>query len=148
GGARSLEWLVGRGAVGYPQGGPFAPVVDVEGGQRMFRFPALVVHTEVDGDPVHPGVESRVALEAVEVLVGRREGFLHDVQSILPIAEHAERQRGDLALVALHQLTEGLRIARPRSLDELPVARSHALLPSKTGARTSYSRPGAPGRHR
>src|SRR5207247_10020013 len=111
--------------------------------------PPLLVHAQVVGDAVHPGVEGRLPLEAVEALVGLRERLLHDVERVFPAAQHAERQRGDLALVALDQLAEGVVVTRPRALDELPVARSHGtLVPDRTGRRPGYSaaagRGGAP----
>src|SRR5207249_8871915 len=77
-----------------------------------------------------------------------RERLLHDVERVFPAAQHAERQRGDLALVALDQLAESVAVARPRALDELPIARSHgALAGGETGRRPAYSpagRGGAP----
>ena len=42
-----------------------------------------MVDAEVVRDPIHPGVESGITLEAIEVLVGFREGLLHDVQRVL-----------------------------------------------------------------
>src|SRR5262249_53990745 len=84
-----------------------------------------MIDTQVHGDPVRPGVEAGVPLEAVQALVCLGEGLLRDVECIIPVSKHTERERGDLALVALDQLPEGVPVALPGPLDELTVARPH-----------------------
>src|SRR5207253_1771251 len=147
--ARAREGLVGVEVVGRQGAGRAGVLVRVEGELRLLRRPPLLVHAQVVGDAVHPGVEGRLPLEAVEALVGLRERLLHDVERVFPAAQHAERQRGDLALVALDQLAESVAVARTRALDELPVARSHGTLAGgETGRRPAYSPAGRGGASR
>src|SRR5581483_10606275 len=134
--ARAVEGLVGVERRG--KGGHLAALVRLERHLRLLALPALMVDAEVEGDPVHPRVEPRVALEAVEVLVRLRERLLHDVERVVAAAEHPERQRRDLALIALDQRPEGLPAAAPGTLDELPVAIAHGLLSGETRVGAPY----------
>src|SRR5262249_34487512 len=84
-----------------------------------------MIDTEVHGYSVRPGVEAGVTLEPVQALVCLGEGLLRDVECIISVSKHAERERGDLALVPLDQLPEGVPVALPGPLDELTVARPH-----------------------
>src|SRR4029453_8014039 len=106
---------------------------------RELRFAALVVYAKVHGDAVGPGVEAGVALEAIQALIGFGEGVLHDVERVLAISQHPECQSGDPALVALGQLPEGVPIAIPSLLDELPIARPHGTSAYQTVRCQGYS---------
>src|SRR5262249_6183661 len=95
--AGSLERLVGRRTVEL-EGQRRAGVLGVERDVRELRVPALVVDAEVVRDPVHPGVERGITLEAIEILIGFGEGLLHDVQRVLATPQYSERQCRNLAL--------------------------------------------------
>src|SRR5262249_51075273 len=84
--ARALEGLVRARSVGDRTGRARPRLVRVQRDLRLLRGTALVVDAEVVRDAVYPGVEGRIALEAVETLVRLREGLLHDVERVLPIA--------------------------------------------------------------
>jgi hypothetical protein len=109
-------------------GNLFADVVHVAGGLDVARLAPLVVDAEVHADAIDPGVEARVALELVEALVGLGEGVLHDVQSVLAIAEHADGERGDLSLITFDQHPEGLPITPAGALDERPRRVNRAIV--------------------
>src|SRR5262249_45113932 len=69
----------------------------LECGVRELRLAASMIDTEVHGDSVRPGVEAGVTLEPVQALVCLGEGLLRDVECIISVSKHAERERGDLA---------------------------------------------------
>src|SRR2546427_73806 len=137
--AGPLEREVLQRPIGERKGGVLAAIIDLERHRPPLRVTPLMIQTEVVGDAVDPRVEGRVALEAVEALVRPGEGLLHDIQSILAVAEHPERERSDTRLVTLDQLAEGIPVARPDSLDEVPVARRHDALESETRRLAPYS---------
>src|SRR5262249_1571446 len=132
--ARALVRVTVLGQVGEHRQGILAAlgVAGVERGVRELRLPALMVDAEIHGDPGGPGVEAGVTLEPVEALVCLGEGLLGDIECVISVSQHSERERGDLALVALDQLSEGLPIALPGPLDELPVARPHGTIAYQT----------------
>src|SRR5262249_27244571 len=106
--ARALVRVAVVSAVGNQRQRTLAPlgVARLERGVRELRLAASMIDTEVHGDAVRPGVEAGVTLEAVQALVCLGEGLLRDVERIISVSKHAERERGDLALVALDQLPE------------------------------------------
>ncbi len=57
----------------------------------------------IHADAIDPGVEASVAFELVGIVEGAQEGFLKDVESILPAIEEA-RERGEQpVLIPMHQ---------------------------------------------
>jgi len=96
-------------------------------------FPPLVVDTEVERDPIQPGVQGGVALEAVEALVRFGERVLDDVQRVLTIAEHACCESRHFALIPFHQHAERLSVTLSSPLDELAVIGRHRVLVGLTG---------------
>src|SRR4029450_13439031 len=93
-------------------GGPAeAGVLGVEGGEAGPAAAAGLVGGGVDGDPVEPGGEGGRPAEAGRLAQGGQEGLLGGVLGVLPVAEDAQAEAVDAALVAVHQLAEGLRVA-------------------------------------
>jgi hypothetical protein len=81
----------------------------------------------VDGDPVEPGRELRLAAEGREPAMDVAERFLQDVLGVAGVAGQPERDPVDSAGVPLHELLERRRVARARAADQLMVRRGHRL---------------------
>src|SRR5262249_47373829 len=97
------------------------------------------------GDPVQPGKEQRVALEAVQRLVGVQEGILDHVQSVVGIFYQAINRIVQPILVAPHQLAERRTVAVETPGNQALVVGVHdrrSLVgrgPRKEGSRIRYS---------
>jgi hypothetical protein len=119
-----------------------ATFIDLQRYYTLSGVTPLVVDTEVERDAIQPRVEGGVALETVEVRVGLCEGLLDHIRGVFSVAQHAEGQGGDLALVPLDQLPKGFVVTSLGPLHEFPVASRHARLPRKTPLGPTYSTSG------
>jgi tRNA C32,U32 (ribose-2'-O)-methylase TrmJ len=80
--------------------------------------PAELIDAQVIGDAIEPSVKARRALKAAEVSMDLDKGLLADVQGVLAVVEHAEREGVDAPLIALNELTKGLLVAALAALDQ------------------------------
>src|SRR5207244_9565751 len=121
GAAQALEGLVGERPVGAERRTEVAAVLGLGTEVGELALAPLVIDADVERDAVEPRIEAGVALEPIEVLVGLREGLLHDVDAVFPASEHTHRERCHPALIALDQLAERVPITLAGALDQLPV---------------------------
>ena len=76
----------------------------------------------VDGDPVDPGTEARLAAESVNGAEDAEEHFLRQVQRFVVIAEQVHGELHDHPLVLGHELRAGRFLADGATLDERRLA--------------------------
>ncbi len=76
------------------------------------------VFAEVDGDPVDPGRELRLAPERADRLEYLHEDLLGEVLGLRAVADHPEDQREDPSLVSADERRERPLVAGDESLDE------------------------------
>ena len=93
-------------------------------GQRQyrlaFRLSDLVV-ARVDGDPVEPGGEGRLGLEAIGLAENVDERLLNSIESGVPVAQHAQADTKDPVLMCCHQFVECRYVSVDKPGDEINV---------------------------
>ena len=72
----------------------------------------------VDGNPVDPGAQARLAAEPVDGAEDAQEHFLRQVERLVAIAQQVHGQLDDHPLVLGHQLGAGRFVAGGAALDE------------------------------
>ena len=81
--------------------------------------PAQPVGAEIPGDPVQPGGELRLSLEAIQAPIHPEEHLLRDVLRVLAAADEAQRHAVHRVLVAAHELAEHSGLAASHAADDL-----------------------------
>src|SRR5262249_48222465 len=89
---------------------------------------ALQTDRGIDRDPVQPGEEQRVTLEAVERLIRVEESLLHNVLSVLRVVEQPVHCVVQAVLVTAHQDAEGGRVAFQTRGNQALVVGAHSYL--------------------
>src|SRR5262249_2847988 len=75
----------------------------------------------VAGDAIEPGREGRIALEALEPPIRRKEGVLRAVGCVLLVAQDSVGQSIDAVTVATDELVEGAGVAGLSEAHELVI---------------------------
>ena len=84
--------------------------------------PALAVARLVDGDPVDPGLERRLAAEIVDGAEDAEEDFLGEVEGLVAVAQQVQGELVNHPLVTGHELGAGRGVTRRAALDERRLA--------------------------
>ena len=93
---------------------------------RCHPLPAEPAESLVDGDPVQPGEDGRVAAEAVEVAPGLDEAVLGRLLDVAVVVEQPHEHAAHAPLVAVHDLGEGIDVTGARLREEhLVVGNGH-----------------------
>src|SRR5690606_2513405 len=76
------------------------------------------VERDVLHDPVEPGEEAALAVEAVEVAKGAKEGLLDDLLGVVLVPQEAERHGEGSWAMGFDELAEGPLVTLPGIADE------------------------------
>lgn len=95
----------------------------VHGGRLAGGGLADPVEAGVDGDPVQPGGDRRLAAKGVGGAEGVDEGVLDGVGRFLPVPQRAHRHGPEPVAVAAYEFAEGVGVARHVLGEQVRVAR-------------------------